>query len=163
MILDLTHILLIALAVLVVALIGWVIRLEIKLKHFLVGTGARNLEDSFIHMNKEIEDFRAFRKELELYLTNVEKRIRRSVQGVHTLRFNPFKGTGGGGNQSFATAIINEEGDGVILSSLYSREHVSIFSKPVKSHVSEFELSEEEREALAKAKHSLSSSTDEEK
>jgi len=79
----------------------------------------------------------------------IEKRLRKSVQSVHTVRFNPFKGTGGGGNQSFATSFLNEEGDGVVLSSIYSRDRVSIFAKPVKKHSSEYELSEEEKEAVS--------------
>jgi hypothetical protein len=78
----------------------------------------------------------------------VEKRLKKSVQAVHTVRFNPFKGTGEGGNQSFATAFLTEDGDGVIISSLYSREHVSVFGKPVKKLVSEHTLSDEEKEAL---------------
>ncbi len=144
------------LAVLVIALIGWVIRLEMKLKKMLLGKGATTIEESLTNISGSLTDLTKFRTELELYLVNVEKRLRRSIQGVHTLRFNPFKGTGSGGNQSFATAILNEEGDGVILSSLYSREHVSVFSKPVKNYISEYELSEEEKDALAKAKDILS-------
>jgi hypothetical protein len=46
---------------------------------------------------------------------------------------------------------MNEEGDGVVFSSLYSRERVSIFAKPVKKQASEFELSAEERDAMKRA------------
>jgi hypothetical protein len=98
---------------------------------------------------KELENFRT---DLEKYLTTVEKRLKKSVQGIHTVRFNPFKGTGGGGNQSFATAFLNEDSNGVVISSLYSREHVSVYSKPVKNGSSEFELSLEEKEAIADAR-----------
>jgi hypothetical protein len=152
---DQTTIAYIVLGVVILILLAWIIRLEIKLRRFLVGSGARNLEDSLKSLTSDMSDFSDFRKDLEEYLTQVEKRLRRSMQAVHTLRFNPFKGTGSGGNQSFATVIVNEDGDGVILSSLYSRDHVSVFSKPVKNHTSEFELSEEEQEALARAKQSL--------
>lgn len=92
---------------------------------------------------------------MEKYLETVERRLRKSVQSVHTVRFNPFKGTGAGGNQSFATAFLNEHGDGVVISSLYSRDHVSVFSKPVKKHASEYEFSNEEKEALGGAKDGL--------
>jgi hypothetical protein len=68
------------------------------------------------------------------------------------VRFNPFKGTGSGGNQSFATTFLNEENNGVVISSLYSREHTSVFSKPIKNGVSEYELSDEEKESFAEAK-----------
>jgi len=40
----------------------------------------------------------------------------------------------------------------VVFSSLYSRERMSVFAKPIKNNKSEYELSAEEKEALEKAK-----------
>lgn len=129
--------------------------MHFKLKKFLISIDGKNISDSLTFVSSNLNDLQAFRTELEKYLSQVEKRLRKSVQSVHTVRFNPFKGTGGGGNQSFSTTFVNEDGDGVIISSLYSREHVSIFSKPVKKHASEYELSEEEKESLEGAKIKL--------
>jgi hypothetical protein len=142
---------LIALAVIVVILIAIIIWMHSKLSRFLIGINADHVGDSLTHISRSLDELQQFRTSMEQYLDQVEKRLRKSVRSVHTVRFNPFKGSGGGGNQSFSTAFLNEEGDGVILSSLYSREHVSIYSKPVKKHDSEFELSEEERESLDEA------------
>ena len=138
-----------------IILIVAVITLHLKLKKFLIGNNAENLDKSLTNINNSIKEFEIFRIELEKYLTTVEKRLKKSVQAVHTVRFNPFKGNGSGGNQSFATAFLNEDGNGVVISSLYSREHVSVYSKPVKNGVSEYELSEEEKEAIADAKKSV--------
>ena len=146
---------LLVLAVITIALIVWIVRLEMRLKKFLIGVGAENIGDSFVQINGQLKDLAVFRKELEEYLRTVEKRLRQSTQGVHTIRFNPFKGTGAGGNQSFATAFINQEGNGVVLSSLYSRDRVSVFSKPVVNYGSEFELTKEERDAITEARKSL--------
>lgn len=138
-----------------VILVSVIIRLEIRIHKLMRGQKGASLESAFNSMQKDIEHFHDFRKELEKYLQNVERRLRRSVQAVETIRYNPFKGTGSGGNQSFATALLNEEGDGVVLSSLYSREHVSVFSKPLKSHSSEYELTEEEKSVIDKAKDAV--------
>ena len=81
--------------------------------------------------------------------------MKKSVQAVSTIRFNPFKGNGSGGNQSFATAFLNEDTDGVVISSIYSREHTSVFSKPINKGVSEYELSGEEKEAIENAKKQI--------
>lgn len=145
----------IILAIATLILLGLVISMHMKLRRFLIGIHADHIGSSLDYVKDELSSLKSFKSELEQYLKQVEKRLRKSVQSVHTVRFNPFKGTGGGGNQSFATAFINEDGEGVIVSSLYSREHVSIFSKPIKNHQSEFELSEEEREALENAKKEL--------
>lgn len=149
---DITIIILIVLIIAVIVLIAFVVRLNSKLKKFLIGTSSNNLDESIISVNNSVKDFENFRTELEKYLVTVEKRLKKSVQGVHTVRFNPFKGTGSGGNQSFATAFLNEDNDGVVISSIYSREHTSVFSKPIKNGVSEYELSGEEKEAIANAK-----------
>ncbi|HEY4504136.1 MAG TPA: DUF4446 family protein [Candidatus Paceibacterota bacterium] len=141
----------ITLTVAIFVLIAIVIHLHLKLKKFLVGSKVDNLNDIISNMNKTLKEFEIFKTELETYLTTVEKRVRKSAQAIYTVRFNPFKGTGGGGNQSFATAFLNENRDGVIVSSLYSREHVSIFSKPIKKGLSEYELSEEEKTAVTEA------------
>ena len=152
---DFTTISLIVLIIIVLALIAYIAHLNNKLNNFLIGSGTKNLDESLSSINSSIDELKGFRTELEKYLTTAEKRLKKSVQAVHTVRFNPFKGTGGGGNQSFATAFLNEEGDGVIISSLYSREHVSVYSKPIKNSASEYELSQEEKEALSETKKSL--------
>jgi hypothetical protein len=152
---DITTIGLLILLVAVIILIAIVIKLQSKLNKFLIGSSSSNLDDSINSITMSIKEFEKFRSELEKYLTTVEKRLKKSVQAVQTVRFNPFKGNGSGGNQSFATAFINEENNGVVISSLYSREHVSVYSKPIKNGISEYELSEEEKEALSEAKKSI--------
>ncbi len=152
---DPTIIGLIILSVVLLVTLGFVIHMHLKLRKFLIGINSDHVGESLTHISKTQDDFHKFRGEMETYLDTVEKRLRKSVQSVHTVRFNPFKGTGGGGNQSFSTAFLNEEGDGVIISSLYSREHVSVFSKPVKKRQSEHELSDEERESLDEAMKGL--------
>jgi len=145
----------IILAIATLILLGLVVRMYVKLRRFLVDADSHNIADSLDHVSSGLKGLQGFRDEMESYLTSVEKRLRKSVQSVHTVRFNPFKGVGAGGNQSFATAFLTEEGDGVIISSIYSRDHVSVFSKPIKGHVSEHEMSEEEKEALENAKKNL--------
>ena len=134
-----------------VILIGWIIRLEIKIKRLLGTSNAHSLEDSIVHAKKDIEDLKSFKKDSLDYFTNVERRLGRSIQSVETVRFNPFKGVGEGGNQSFATVFMSEKGDGVVVSSLYSRERVSVFSKPIKKFESTFDLTEEEQTVVSKA------------
>lgn len=135
----------------ILLLVLWIIRLEVKISRLLKGKNAKSLEGSILSLIDEQKNMSKFRKEMEVYLENVEKRLRKSVRGVDTIRFNPFKGAGGG-NQSFATAFIDEEGNGVMLSSIYSRDRMSVFAKPIEKFNSSFDLSEEEKTAISKAK-----------
>ena len=136
-------------------LAGIVLYLNIRLKKVLCGKNGSDLEDSIKSLVTRIKDVEDFRAESEKYLIDLERRVKRSSQGVDTVRFNAFGGGANGGNQSFATAILNENGDGVVFSSIYSRERVSVFAKPVKNYVSEYEVSEEESQAIAGAKTRL--------
>ena len=138
-----------------ILLIIWVVRLEIKVRKLLSGKSGKSLEDSIVGALQNLEKLNQFQKEAINYFINVEKRLKRSIQAVQTVRFNPFKGTGEGGNQSFSTSFISENGDGVVLSSLYSRDRVSIFSKPLEKFGSQFELTGEEKEVLDNSKNSL--------
>ena len=146
---------LIVLAVITIVLLIMVISMHFRMKKFLIDVDAKNISESITNVGADFKELQQFRKDMEVYLTTVEKRLRKSVQSVHTVRFNPFHGAGGGGNQSFATAFLNEEGDGVVMSSLYSREQTSVYSKPIKKYGSEHELSTEEKEAIESAKAGL--------
>lgn len=139
----------------VVILIGWFVRLEVKMHKLLRGKNAKSLEDSIVSAHENLEKLNEFQKESILYFINVEKRLNRSIQAIETIRFNPFKGTGEGGSQSFSTSFISENGDGVVLSSLYSRDRVSVFSKPLIKFESTFELTDEEKEVVSGAKKNL--------
>ena len=148
-------ILIYALSAILIFLVIWIMQLEKKIKNFTRGKNGKSREESIVRIKKGQDDLISFRKDMEQYLTDVEKRLRRSTQSIETIRFNPFKGDGSGGNQSFATAFLDENGDGLVISSLYARDRVSVFSKPIKKFSSEFELSEEEKMAVDDAKKKL--------
>jgi hypothetical protein len=132
-----------------------VLYLHVRVSRLLKGKDAKTLEDSWNSMSKDIEKLEAFSKKAQEYFKTVEKRVSRSAQVIETIRFNAFKGDGLGGNQSFATTVLNEHGDGVVISSISSRERTSVFAKPVKGFVSTIELSDEERRAIETSKEKL--------
>jgi hypothetical protein len=68
-----------------------------KIERLLGGkTEAKDIESAQALINADLNELKQFRAELERYLETVELRLKRSVQGVETLRFNPFKGNGDG-------------------------------------------------------------------
>jgi hypothetical protein len=82
-------------------------------------------------------------------LPTVEDQGRRAVQQVGVVRFNPFDDTGG--NQSFALALLDSKSDGIVISSLHSRQATRLYLKQIVGGKSETALSDEEAEALKKA------------
>jgi len=128
-----------------------------RINKLLKGKSAATLEDSFKNIEKEYLEVKKWKNSVNVYLDDVEKRLGKSIQAVTTLRFNPWKGNGEGGNQSFASAFLSQKGDGLILSSLNVRDRISIFAKPVEKGKSGYELTHEESEVLNKAFASVKS------
>ena len=68
-------------------------------------------------------------------------------------RYNPFRDSGVGGNQSFSIALANDHGDGLLITSLYSREMNRVSSKPLTNWTNdEYTISPEEQVAIDKLK-----------
>ncbi len=114
-----------------------------------------SIEETIAILSRDTKELQVFRSELEKYLKLAELRLRGSLQGIGVVRFNPFSGDGSGGNQSFCVALLDERYSGVVLSTLYARDRVGVYAKPVEQGVSTFELTAEEQEAIEKAKKSI--------
>lgn len=128
----------------------WIFVTEKRLKRFFLGKKAKDLEDTIVAIEDDINKLKKARENIEEDISIVNTKLKKTIRGLETVRFNPFPDQGS--NQSFAIGMLNEEGDGLVISSLYSRERMSVFAKPVKNGKSEYELTTEEKEALQKAK-----------
>ncbi len=96
---------------------------------------------------------------LNIHKTNAEQNFKnisesfKHIKIIKSKKYNPYKEMGVGGNQSFSTAFISAKGDGVIMTSLYSRERTRVLLKKVKSFVPEQELTVEEKQVLEEVKN----------
>jgi len=83
-------------------------------------------------------------------IEDLEKEGTFHVQKTGLVRFNPFSDTGG--SHSFALAILDGLNNGIVISSLHSRDQTRIYTKPVKNGKPvSYEFSKEEKEAIEKA------------
>ena len=90
-------------------------------------------------------------KELYAQTEALQHGLSLSMTHVSVLRFNPFGDDGG--NQSFAIALLNEKGTGLVISSLHHRSGTRTYAKPVRGGTSEFPLSKEEQRVIHDAQH----------
>lgn len=86
---------------------------------------------------------------LDLRSTALEGAQRKAIQRVGLVRFNPFEDAGG--NMSFALALLDADGDGLLVSSLHARSGTRIYAKSVARGRPEAALSDEEEAALRQA------------
>lgn len=142
--LDSSHLLIAVSAVLFV----WVAYLEWRLHRFMRGQNGASLEETFVALSEKVAETDKINEEIQEHLIKMEERLQRSIQHVKIVRFNPFPDQGG--NQSSATALLDEHGNGAVISTLYSRERTNVFVKPIKRRHSDHELSAEERQAIVR-------------
>lgn len=132
-------------------LLIWIVGLEVRLKKVFRGSKIQNIESLLADFGKEIDRLISKSEQVDEILKHFNHRLTHDISKCHTIRFNPFKDHGS--NQSFATCIINDQGDGVVISSLYSREKVSVYAKPLTAFQSQYELTTEEKQAIAETKN----------
>src|SRR5258708_5793304 len=70
------------------------------------------------------------------------------IQKVGLIRFNPFKELGG--DHSFSLAILDGDENGIVITSLHTRDRTRVYMKKVLNGKGDIELSEEEKKALSK-------------
>ncbi|MDP3784593.1 MAG: DUF4446 family protein [bacterium] len=131
------------------ALVAWLIFMEVRLSRVFGGKKAGDLEGVLREITKELEELHKSREDIEKYLAEVEQRLKRSVQYVGVIRFNPFQDSGS--DQSFAIALMDEKKNGMVISSLYSREVSRLYAKPLEGGASRYQLSDEEKKSIEAA------------
>lgn len=139
----------IVLLVTVVLLVRRTSRINRRLQSLTRGEDGRSLETMLeAHLDKVYAVARDV-DELAARSAVLEAVQRKAVQRVGLVRFNPFEDTGG--NQSFALALLDINGDGVVVSSLHARALTRVYGKAIKGGKSEAALSDEESQALSEA------------
>lgn len=141
----------VAVAIALLALVFSVI-MHIRVKRIFRSANTPDIERLLKLHTKTLEDAVKFQAESTIYMKSLSDRIKKKMVNASIVRFNPFKGEGTGGNQSFSSVFVDEEGNGVVITSIHTRERTNIFAKPLSNWKSEYELSIEEKEAVEKQK-----------
>jgi hypothetical protein len=79
----------------------------------------------------------------------LRQRVSSAVRTVGFARYDAFPDVGG--QLSFSTALLDEAGDGVVLTTINGRTNSRSYAKAVKSGQSQYQLSDDERAAIAMA------------
>lgn len=147
----------VALTVVTLALIGiivWLIRrmraLEARYLRLTTGTAGGDLGTVLEDHVRQVRTALGQVQELDALMRQLERDNRDHLQHVGFLRFNPFRDTGG--DQSFALALADQRGNGVVVSSLHSREVTRVYAKPLAAWETNYQLTEEEQRAIQRAR-----------
>ena len=151
--LSLLVVALVAAVVLLGAWVAWLQRSEAvlrrRLRRVLPEGESGGIDEILDRQLKSVESLSERVDALNKLHHELEHLSQRTLQKVAVIRYNPFADTGG--DQSFAIALLDSLGNGVVVSSLHSRTDTRVFAKPVQSGRSKFQLSDEEQDAIRKA------------
>jgi hypothetical protein len=137
------------LVVLLFIVIVWNIRTEKRLRKLFRGTKAISIENILTNALKTIEEHGSRLEAEESHGKVLSGQISQCLRNIVVKRYSAFND--GTAQNSFTLALVNDRGDGVILSSLYARERMSIYAKNIIAGKSQTELTDEEKVALAEA------------
>lgn len=139
----------VGLLVAIVALARRVRRIGDRLDGMTRGSEGRSLEAILdAHLDKVFKVGRGL-EDVATRTARLEAAQRKSFSRVGLVRYNPFEETGG--NQSFALALLDTNGDGWVLSSLHARSGTRVYAKAVANGRSDAALSDEESAAIKQA------------
>jgi hypothetical protein len=116
----------------------------------LMGEGDR--QDVVSAIGRAVKQVEGFGKRIdELYSRHEDSNLgaRRALQRFGIVRYDAFEEMGG--RLSFSLALLDDHGDGLVLSSINGRTEARTYVKPIVGLNSEHNLSDEEREAMAAA------------
>jgi len=108
-----------------------------------------SLERYIVAQAERLEQLSAAMATVQGQAGTADAGLRHAIQHVGLVRFNPFDDTGG--NQSFALALLDNNADGIVLSSLHSRAATRVYVKAILAGRSDAQLSAEEAAALRDA------------
>ena len=137
------------LLVCVLVLLGRVARLNRLYTRLTRGTSGGNLEEILLEHLDIVRGFADRVAQTETETARLDRRLQGCYQYVGMVRFDAFEDVGG--EQSFAVALLDAEQNGIVLSSVYSRNDARVYSKSLVQGRSQHQLSREEQSAIAQA------------
>jgi len=124
--------------------------LKQRLLLFFRGTQVNDLETILTNQAKQLKSYERAITVLADLGENLNQKANASIHKVSILRFNPFDREVGS-DQSFSIALLNDQNNGLVISSIYTRDGCRVYAKPIHQTKSQYPLSKEEVEAIAKA------------
>lgn len=155
---NMTYIVL-SMAVIILLFLIFLIILSLKLsklkKRYERFTGgeeihSENLENMLYEYNKNVKKSNETYGKVLSMIQEIDDEMKWCTQKIGVIRYNPFDEMGG--NLCYAVAILDGKDNGVVLNGIHSRNGTFTYAKPIERGVSPYVLTEEELQALEKAK-----------
>lgn len=112
-----------------------------------------SIDDLIMQHQESLADLKAAQEALRRRMADLERSALDHVQRVGIVRFNAFPDVGA--DLSFSIALLDGRDNGFVITSLYGRSECRTYAKPIRAGESTYILSEEEKQALARARENV--------
>lgn len=134
----------------------WLLVLSLKLKRLMRLFNRLLPKGSERSLDRLLEELLIKQEENRTLLASLDNRVEQlhlllqgCLQRVGLVRFDAFNDVSG--QQSFSVALLDNRGNGVVVTSLFGRTESRCYAKPIIRFNSPHRLSEEEKTAIRKA------------
>lgn len=124
-------------------------RTEARLNAIFASAGEENVARMLVEYLSTVRNTGAAVARMKAEHDEIASVMPTVIRHVGLVRFSPFHDTGG--DQSFALALLDSHGDGVVMTALHSRNDSRLYAKPIERSASAYSLTPEEREAIGRA------------
>ena len=114
------------------------------------GRGERDVVDLLDGHDGELRELREALGMVRDDAGDLRERLRGAVSQVAVVRYDAFEDMGGA--LSFSAALLDDRGDGMVLSAINGRAETRCYSKPISNGESEHSLTDEELAAIDAAR-----------
>lgn len=142
---------LLLLILLIVSVSGLIIAVKAnrKMKKVLRDADGYDIADAIVNYYQKCTEIMNHYAEAESRLEELEREMGSCIKKVGAIRYNAFDGNNA--RLSFAAAVLDDDDTGFVLNGVYSRGQTATYLKPLTKGKSNYELSEEEEEAIKTA------------
>lgn len=120
-----------------------------KYRFLLKENENKDLEELLLGISQKINENSAELAVIAKQFDEFQEKSKHYMQHWALVRFKAFNNIGG--DQSFALALMDSYGDGLVISSIFGREESVVYCKPIKNGTSVYPLSKEEQDAINQA------------
>jgi len=120
------------------------------------GVENKNLEALLDHCVQSVRSSINKVEQIEEKQKTLSNTLKKCVQGIGVVRYNPFEEMGS--DLSFSVAFLDAEHNGVVITGIFGRQNTSTYTKPITKGISSHTLSGEEISAINIAKKSIDQS-----
>ncbi len=113
------------------------------------GKDAESMEDTVLNYFEKIEALEDAEQKMHRDIREIKENLKIAYQKTGLVKYDAFREMSGA--LSFSLALLDKENNGVLISSMYSREGCYSYAKDIVNGESKINLSEEEEEALKQA------------